>query len=614
MLFVVIIALHMVAALLSAKSKKSMPVCFTMAFSGLVLLMYVLAFFRGLKMTGALAVFAMVFVIGVSVREGKDFFFRLIKKFFDPGVILFEASALLVGVATSAAVFTWWDDINFWSSDAKQLFFINGFPGRYGNVSPEFGDYPPVTSLVKWLFLQASPSNYVESLQFAGYYFLNGVFLLPLFDRFGGFVKRAARGRLISGMAFFASFVGVMLLPGVFNGIIYYGTPADITMAIVYGALLLTMMDDGESSDFMYFTEIALYSSVLLLTKSVGFEWAAFALIFYGLFGRRKKTVVLPVLFAGASLSSWLLFCLVNRRVAKLTGAGLRMATSGNYVAPDNTADKLRFFFEGFWLQPMHADHNLTFDISTGAAVVLIFLSVFVLYRTGILDGKELKKITAFFAITGIVAYGIVFAAHITIFQTEDQYLDAYAMAVSIARYCAPFALGAAYLVMGLLLDRVDPAKGTGAVAALVGCLLFIYLTADYRGVYTHLMDYREALAYNESYVSDMVGDDGRAIVSAVSDEQYWGKRVLVLRDGHQYYWVHNTYISKEASPVALVYDSFIVGEDTADTVMEKLQNSHAEYFYVEDKDGSSGQLFYQVMKDGEFEAGKVYRIEENVY
>jgi hypothetical protein len=34
----------------------------------------------------------------------------------------------------------------------------------------------------------------------------------------------------------------------------------------------------------------------------------------------------------------------------------------------------------------------------------------------------------------------------------------------------------------------------------------------------------------------------------------------------------------------------------------------------VEDKDCSSGQLFYQVMKDGEFEAGKVYRIEENVY
>ena len=35
------------------------------------------------------------------------------------------------------------------------------------------------------------------------------------------------------------AFACTALSPGVFNGIIYYGTPADITMAIVYGTLLL---------------------------------------------------------------------------------------------------------------------------------------------------------------------------------------------------------------------------------------------------------------------------------------------------------------------------------------------------------------------------------------
>ncbi len=615
MFIIVMAALLLLAARISDKYKKSMSQCLPVVTSLLILAMYLLAFFRGLKLIGAVAALVIIYVIVATVKDDDTALGTVFRKILGAGTIMFVTSVALVTFATSGQIFTWWDDINFWSSDAKQLFFLSGFPGKYGNVSPEFGDYPPVTSLVKWLFLQIKPGEYSESLQFAGYFFLNGVYLLPLFDRFESCIKRAVHGttkRLTFGVL---SFAAVFLFPGVFNGILYYGTPADITMAVIYGALLLTIMDSEEHGDLYYFGSIGLYTSVLLLTKSVGFEWAAFALVFYALFGRRSRKIFASVFTAAAFISSWLLFCLINRRVAKLTGAGIKMATSGNYVPPENTADKLSYFFEGFWLLPMHADHNITIDLSTGAAVVLIFLLVFVLFKKGILERKEFRKLLVFLAISGALAYGIVFAAHITIFQTEDQYLDAYAMAVSISRYCAPFALGSLYLVMGIMLDRAGTSSAVVKCgAALSVCLLLIFLTADYSGVYRYLVGYRDSVSENEKYVSDMVGEDGRLIVESVSDEEYWGKRVLVLRDGHTYYWVHNTYISKEASPTALVYDGFLTEQDTKDTILQKLKDSHAKYFYVEDNEGISYELFSQVLGDEKFEPGKVYKIEGNVY
>ena len=143
--------------------------------------------------------------------------------------------------------------------------------------------------------------------------------------------------------------------------------------------------------------------------------------------GKRNKAVWGSVIGATAAFGSWMLYCLVNRRIAKLTGAGVKMATSGQYSAPDNTPDKLRFFFEGFSFQPMHSDSNITADLSTAAAVLLIFVFVFLLYYMKVIGKGEVKRIALFVLITGLVAYGIVFLAHISIFSGEVQYLDSYA-------------------------------------------------------------------------------------------------------------------------------------------------------------------------------------------
>ncbi|MCR5155426.1 MAG: hypothetical protein K6C96_01935 [Butyrivibrio sp.] len=534
-----------------------------------------------------------------------------LRNIFSFEMLMFAAAVLFVGYMTRDRIFTWWDDINYWSSDAKQLFFMGGFPGKYGNASPEFGDYPPVTSLAKWLFLQLSSGQYRESLQFAGYFALNGVFLLPLLAR----VKEAS-AKLSKVAGLFLSvlmFAVLMLFSGVFNGMIYYGTPADITMGIVYGALLLAIFDRRGTDRAYYYIRIALYVSVLLLTKSVGFEWAVFALIFYIIVAKKEKGIFFAGAFGAAVYGSWLLLCLMNRRVAKLTGAGIRMATSGNFEAPDNTLDKMRYFAEGFLFWPMHGDRNLTLDISAGCAAALIFAAIAVLGLRKFITGKEMRKLLIFTAITGVIAYGIIFLAHISIFGTEDQYLDAYAMSLSIARYCAPFTLGTAYLLFGISFDR-DFEKGTSSIMAVAGIwAAFIFLTADYSGVYTHLFDYRNSLKEDTDYVYDMVTDEGRNIAAAVEDEKYWGKRVLILRDPENNSYVHNAYISKEACPAALVYDVWSADDDR-DAIIRKMKDSHAEYFYVEDRRNEAGELFGKLLGDGEYRPGQVYSVSGVVY
>lgn len=618
MLFIVILALLLLSGTVALRYKKNILDVITVFFAALILTLYVLAFFRGMKIVAAIAIIVICLVVAnvflKARRSGGNGFAELLnilKLIADPYVIWFILVASIVGIATKDMAFTWWDDINFWSSDAKQLFYLNGFPGKYGNVSPEFGDYPPVTSIAKWLFLQIRGKEYTESLQFLGYFCLNGVFLLPLLGKIKEYTDGAKAGKVAKWAVSLVFVIAALLIPGVFNGIIYYGTPADVTMAIVYGALLLAIYDSSGHGNFFYFARVALYAGVLLLTKTVGFEWTLFALVFYLLMGKRNKAIWASVFGAGAFFGSWGIFCLINRRVAKLTGASIKMATSGNYTAPDNTGDKLKFFAEGFVFEPMHSDHNFTVDLSALAAALLIFFFVFILYNMKILGRIETKKIALFTLITGLIAYGIVFLAHISIFQGEDQYLNAFAMGISIARYCAPFTLGSFYLLSGIMFNRLKRKSGKSYRIAATLMLLFIFLTTDYTGVYKYLAGYRATLSDDVAGVSDMVGDEGRKIAGAVSDERYFGKRVLIFRDGHDYYWVHNAYINKEASPVPLVYADYLAEADTPQSIMDKIRASHAEYIYVEDETGGSEKVFSEIIKNGEYRPGVVYSLAE---
>ena len=612
-------AVILMAADFSYRYKENMGSTIPVAYAALGLTMYILAIAGALRCVFLAALLYIIF-IAFSLAKKKEVkserLLALRESILSPEVIGLIVSAVLIGFLTSKLAFSWWDDINFWSQDAKQIFYLNGFAGKYGNVSPEFGDYPPAGSLYKCLFLFTGLGKYRENLQFLGYFVTNTIFMLPLF----GTVRKAAdkcsgAKKNVLTVLYFAA---IVLFPGIFNGIIYYGTPADVTMGIVYGALLLTLWsgrgaDGNVYNENFYYIKIFLYASVLLLTKSVGAEWAAFALVFGFVFGQKNKRKY--AIAAAASFlvyGSWLCFCFINRRVAKLTGAGIRFATSGDYVAPANTMDKAGFFMKGFWLLPMHGDSNLTIDVSAGAMLILMALFLVFLRYKKVTGKKEVVKLAVFTAVTALLAYGIIFLAHISIFQTEDQYLDAYAMSLSIARYGCPFMLGGVYLLTGVLYNEAD--RFINSKALVVAFLIFAFVTADYKGALFYINGYRNVAEENRGYIEDMVGEAGRVLVDTVtSDKRLLDKRVLVMRDGHSSYWVHNAYINKEASPVALVYDGFMTESDDTASISNKLLASHASYLYIEDNDGISKDLFLPLIKEGgKFESCKIYRIINN--
>ena len=60
------------------------------------------------------------------------------------------------------------------------------------------------------------------------------------------------------------------------------GCCADLTMALVYGAFLVSVADEKEDR-FFYYGRQTLFLMVLVLCKNTGFLWAAFGLLFnYG--------------------------------------------------------------------------------------------------------------------------------------------------------------------------------------------------------------------------------------------------------------------------------------------------------------------------------------------
>ena len=113
---------------------------------------------------------------------------------------------------------------------------------------------------------------------------------------------------------------------------------------------------------------------------------------------------------------SWLVFCLSNRRVAKLTGAAVRTAVSGDFSFLKNSMEKIKIYAEGFTMHPMHSENTWGIDLSSAAILILFFIIVVLFKKFSLLQKWEAKRMMVFVSLTAFVAYGIIFLGHITIF------------------------------------------------------------------------------------------------------------------------------------------------------------------------------------------------------
>ena len=152
-----IVAVFLIAAYIAVKAKEDFYDTFPMTISGMLLVLYGLAFLGCLSMVDFLSlgiVAGMAAYAVCSIRKhGSEWPKKVVRELASPkSLLLLVAFGTLSFLLKEKAAF-WWDDINYWAVDAKALYYNNGFAGKYGNVAPEFGDYPPAIQLFKWFFL-----------------------------------------------------------------------------------------------------------------------------------------------------------------------------------------------------------------------------------------------------------------------------------------------------------------------------------------------------------------------------------------------------------------------------------------------------------------------------
>lgn len=624
---------------LSFRYREKITDCLPAAASLLVLTLYVLALLGRLSWIDWLSLAGLtafvIYLVCCGRQRRKEWLDWGKKALRQPGLWVALLAAVGTAALTSGKAVTWWDDYNFWAVDAKSLFFLDGFAGRYANVAPEFGDYPPALQLFKWFFLHLSPGQFQEGLLFSGYYTFLLLYLAPLFRRF----------RWKNPLAVLAAAVTLVLFPSVAEAFYCSGACADLGMAVVYGAFLTAAADrEGHDSRF-YALRLGLYAGVLVLVKSVGFLWALFALAFWGLYrlaqrkerkeskadGRRKErkesaadggrrirpgTIFVLAVPAACGLS-WLFFCLERHRVAKLTGAAIRMA-AGGVKLPAQTGELLESFFTAFVFWPLHRYRTPLLDLSPLALFLLIGVLLAVLRKLGAVSKRWFRYLFPFVLGSGLLFYGINLFSHLTIFATETQYLEPFSMVSSIERYGAPFTIGSLYLIAWLFLEWKGWRRDWLPWLCLAG---FVWLSAAHGQVYRGFIAYGEdkQLALQER--AAMVGDEGRAFLTrteelwkAESGRDFRGARVLYLRDGGQGHWVKDTYISFEASPVSVMYANVNYGETTEDQVERAVRDAHAAYLYL-DAFGAEEEiqaLFAPFLKEGErFQPQALYEIQE---
>ena len=621
---------------------------------GLVLLLYVLAMAGRLSWIDGIAVLAVVsfgiWLVSRRREQRKEFgrvcLNNMTEASFLTAVFLLVATML----CTSGKVVTWWDDINFWATDVKALYFLDGFAKKYANVAPEFGDYPPAAQLIKWWFLHLSPHEFREGLAFAGYYVMNLVFLLPLL--------RGLRGRNVFVMFFMAA--ALWFTPSIAEVYGYDGFCADLTMACIYGGFLYAVTDMPQrerirssssrdesrkvnSEEIYYYGRLGLYLGVLVLVKSIGFVWALFGLIFMLLY-QRSETVAadenksrglssvaadqhkfrgllsvaavasVPVLTGG----SWMVFCLIMRRVTKTTATAVKYMTTDEYGISGYTGEFARAFLKAFVSSPLHKEKSVVIDLTPLGLYLCI--CVLVILMRPLLSGWQRRIILWFTVVSGALFYGIIFVAHITIFATETQYLEAAGMISSIERYGAPFTIGTLLFLAGIWLNRGDVIFQSEKMSAFLRkygaylCfILFVALTAGYQVGYHGLVGYRQETEAKLAERAEMIGADEAEFLETIRIlETDTGARVCYIRRGDTPRWVNNSYTAYEASPISVVYKSVNLDDAPTEWMVQEIRASHAAYLYAEDTEADTGEVFDEITREGAFACGVLYRIEDD--
>lgn len=676
-----IIAIIFVAQIIAYKTEGKLTDTLPVTCCGFILVLYILGFVRVLSWIDYVSIPVVILLLFWLLfnEELKVCFqnFITVQNLMIPVFVGFIAWCMF-NRAPSAI-----DDIGYWSTDLKQIWAVNGFAKGFGNVASEFGDYPPAINLFRWFFVHIYFTDYQEGMGFAGYICMNYILMLPIIGRVNELVERkivfkkekkssisvatnsnyvVSDRRLISkykvrfidgngdqteAFDFFrciflivinilAGFV-LLLIPTIANSSCMEGTNAEITTGIIYGLLLWAIWDEKPEHGKYYYIRIGLYASVLVLCKNTGFIWALFATLFLmgcyfirknnqsydsSMYDNSQKYNLITIGSWVAVFLSWVIFCVANKRVSRLTSLGMKMFKEGNLDLKHKAKEMIGAYIQGFSIFPMHNQSSGILNLTPLIMLAIFIFVVFIFARIDLIDKEQRLYLIGYILVTAFLSYLIIFIGHQTVYMIDSPMFNSQVMGESIALRGAPYIVGTFILICGIWLNNIpeaDDARPTTEFAVKEhvqaerlkllrifygGLALFVFLTSDLWSVYNGLYDYRF-----DSDKGQTLREESYTFIDTVSsNREFAGKRILYLCSSQEDE-ANRARISYAVSPVSVVYGT-VDNTVTKYGALIDIDNSDAAYIYA-DSNEHINDIFDMICSDGYQQSG-LYRIKDD--
>ncbi len=554
------------------------------------LTLYPLAFLHALSMIDLLlliaGVGALIFILVRAHRGGKKALLaELRRQFCDTHLWICVGILLLMIWSLRDEQILEWDAYNFWGPDVKSMFYRNGFAPKYSDPSPRFGDYPPFAQLVWWWVLHLA-GTYQERYLFFAYYILGASLLFLIADRFRG--GNGWHGSIVSLLAC----TGAVILPGVACTAWFRSLYVDPIMAMLFGAVLgLTVCRDRRHPTF-WKAKILVLLLCLTLVRSIGILWAVLAIVFFALWWREEHRDIPFLLICGGSVGlcygSWRLFCGVMGRSTALTVSFPAIAArriqelkDGVFWRSGHNSGYLRSYWEAFWTAPIHREHTFTIDLSPALLILILFVSAVALWKLGSVPRHKLLRLIVFLTVCIFSIYSVLIIGQLTVFYTEEKYLEPMNAVTLMTRYCSPANMGLLILMTvfasGRAADQDGPLPPRRRVIAYIaaGAIIFscgAYVEMGRRFIYDPLDESRlEKREMFETLYSGFLSD-----IQQIPLNEKSGRILLLL-----YKTEFNAIVTNAASPISF-QPLILTGDAQKDEalVTDALTQGQMRYLY----------------------------------
>lgn len=595
-----VLAVLMLSAVLSQKTKRPLATAIPTAFCILMILLQVLGYLHCLSRIDGIS----LLIIGGSAtyfliqpRETRKAIYGYV---FHPSSVVFALLVLWACFLNRNACASAWDDLNYWAASVRALFERNGLEGKYYTVSSGWGDYPLGMQLIAWWFVHSFCDGWSEKWVYIGYYVLLYAFIAPYFSEIS-WKWHSVLSAVVVGM----------LLPLVhLDGDVISRLNADLLIATAYGCCIFSILRLFEKKQrdisWVDVVTISVQLAGVVMIKSIGILWACSGAILYYLLRHMQNrgpesTADFPdrkmerFLLAPALLMyfSWILACKLLARETYLVNNLRSVETMPVrwYLV------QIKNFFYAVFLKPATVIPvgEYSFGLSLGTLIFApcLFFLYFWKHR------EERKKIFTLFlfvlAVCGTYLL-VLLAAYGTMFVYEPQAIN------SVGRYLLP----CIFLVKTVIWEIYEncPKKKPDkwyvplllAVVVLVSCNTG-KLSQQIRESDLNLRRYLQVQnGYRERFSAfhEQLGNMNDRLNASV---------LYCAQDLSEYDRIHLCYLA-EGTAVNLYTDL------KPDSVAEQLANSHATHMVICENGVNTQTDYQQLMVPGEtFTFGELYRI-----